>query len=193
MTKSGSTKPSTPYSSRFWPAAHYKKPLAVRQALFDKQNLFATYSRLGELQFPKHPARPVLWVSFLRFVEATRANTGKPISLVGHELDSQAGPSHESLSSGALSSRERHQLEGLVNQMVERGILFDEAVGEFEKFHHQARPWPTTAISPAPAGILAFTTDRLIRRSMSTSSTPTAPPLFTDNPLSHPRRKPLPR
>ena len=27
----------------------------------------------------------------------------------------------------------RDQLEGLVLQMVERGILFDEAVGEFEK------------------------------------------------------------
>jgi len=26
----------------------------------------------------------------------------------------------------------KDQLEGLVNQMVERGILFDEAVGEFE-------------------------------------------------------------
>ena len=27
----------------------------------------------------------------------------------------------------------RDQLEGLVGQMVDRGILFDEAVGEFEK------------------------------------------------------------
>jgi two-component system nitrogen regulation response regulator GlnG len=27
----------------------------------------------------------------------------------------------------------RDQLESLVGQMVERGILFDEAVGEFEK------------------------------------------------------------
>ena len=27
----------------------------------------------------------------------------------------------------------KDQLEGLVNQMVERGIYFDEAVGEFEK------------------------------------------------------------
>ena len=27
----------------------------------------------------------------------------------------------------------KDQLEGLVIQMVERGILFDEAVGEFEK------------------------------------------------------------
>ncbi|MGB8474879.1 MAG: helix-turn-helix domain-containing protein [Candidatus Acidiferrum sp.] len=27
----------------------------------------------------------------------------------------------------------RDQLEGLVAQMVDRGILFDEAVGEFEK------------------------------------------------------------
>lgn len=27
----------------------------------------------------------------------------------------------------------RDQLEGLVTQMVERGILFDEAVSEFEK------------------------------------------------------------
>ena len=27
----------------------------------------------------------------------------------------------------------KDQLEGLVNQMIERGILFDEAVGEFEK------------------------------------------------------------
>ena len=27
----------------------------------------------------------------------------------------------------------KDQLEGLVNQMVERGILFDEAVSEFEK------------------------------------------------------------
>jgi Fis family transcriptional regulator, factor for inversion stimulation protein len=27
----------------------------------------------------------------------------------------------------------RDQLEGLISQMVERGILFDEAVGEFEK------------------------------------------------------------
>ena len=27
----------------------------------------------------------------------------------------------------------RDQLEGLVIQMVDRGILFDEAVGEFEK------------------------------------------------------------
>ncbi len=27
----------------------------------------------------------------------------------------------------------KDQLEGLVGQMVERGILFDEAVGEFEK------------------------------------------------------------
>ena len=27
----------------------------------------------------------------------------------------------------------RDQLEGLIFQMVERGILFDEAVGEFEK------------------------------------------------------------
>jgi Fis family transcriptional regulator len=27
----------------------------------------------------------------------------------------------------------RDQLEGLVSQMVERGILFDEAISEFEK------------------------------------------------------------
>lgn len=27
----------------------------------------------------------------------------------------------------------KDQLEGLVNQMVERGILFEEAIGEFEK------------------------------------------------------------
>ena len=27
----------------------------------------------------------------------------------------------------------KDQLEGLVSQMVDRGILFDEAVGEFEK------------------------------------------------------------
>jgi DNA-binding protein Fis len=27
----------------------------------------------------------------------------------------------------------KDQLEGLVTQMVERGILFDEAIGEFEK------------------------------------------------------------
>ncbi|MBI4467379.1 MAG: histidine kinase [Acidobacteria bacterium] len=27
----------------------------------------------------------------------------------------------------------KDQLEGLVNQLVERGILFDEAVAEFEK------------------------------------------------------------
>ncbi len=27
----------------------------------------------------------------------------------------------------------KDQLEGLVSQMVERGILFEEAVGEFEK------------------------------------------------------------
>lgn len=27
----------------------------------------------------------------------------------------------------------RDQLEGLIAQMVEKGILFDEAVGEFEK------------------------------------------------------------
>lgn len=27
----------------------------------------------------------------------------------------------------------KDQLEGLVNQMIERGILFDEAVGEFER------------------------------------------------------------
>jgi DNA-binding NtrC family response regulator len=27
----------------------------------------------------------------------------------------------------------RDQLEGLISQMVERGILFEEAVGEFEK------------------------------------------------------------
>lgn len=27
----------------------------------------------------------------------------------------------------------REQLEGLVSQLVDRGILFDEAVGEFEK------------------------------------------------------------
>ena len=27
----------------------------------------------------------------------------------------------------------KDQLEGLVNQMVERGILFGEAIGEFEK------------------------------------------------------------
>jgi len=29
----------------------------------------------------------------------------------------------------------KDQLEGLVSQMVERGILFDEAVGEFETIH----------------------------------------------------------
>ena len=27
----------------------------------------------------------------------------------------------------------KDQLEGLISQMVDRGILFDEAVGEFEK------------------------------------------------------------
>jgi DNA-binding protein Fis len=27
----------------------------------------------------------------------------------------------------------KDQLEGLISQMVERGILFDEAVGDFEK------------------------------------------------------------
>jgi Fis family transcriptional regulator len=40
-------------------------------------------------------------------------------------------------SDGGVYFREREtvkdQLEGLVSQMVERGILFDEAVGEFEK------------------------------------------------------------
>jgi DNA-binding protein Fis len=31
------------------------------------------------------------------------------------------------------SGNVKDQLEGLVSQMVERGILFEEAVGEFEK------------------------------------------------------------
>jgi Fis family transcriptional regulator, factor for inversion stimulation protein len=33
----------------------------------------------------------------------------------------------------AERAKVKDQLEGLVSQMVERGILFDEAVGEFEK------------------------------------------------------------
>jgi len=33
----------------------------------------------------------------------------------------------------------KDQLEALVGQMVERGILFEEAVNEFEKKIHQAR------------------------------------------------------
>ncbi len=85
----------------------------------------------------------------------------------------------------------KDQLEGLVNQMVERGILFDEAVGEFEKRFikrvldrtngNQSRAagssasWTApTAISPAPREFLAFTAIRSAARSMSTSSTPTA-------------------
>src|SRR5262245_41138821 len=43
-----------------------------------------------------------------------------------------AGPAPESKRS-AESAIVKDQLEGLVSQMVERGILFDEAVGEFEK------------------------------------------------------------
>src|SRR5271166_918146 len=42
-------------------------------------------------------------------------------------------PSLESSYSAAERAVVRDQLEGLVSQMVERGIQFDEAVGEFEK------------------------------------------------------------
>jgi DNA-binding NtrC family response regulator len=41
--------------------------------------------------------------------------------------------SSRKIQSAAESADVRDQLDGLVTQMVERGILFEEAVGEFEK------------------------------------------------------------
>jgi Fis family transcriptional regulator, factor for inversion stimulation protein len=54
--------------------------------------------------------------------------------LIRFELEVMHGRSAQGASSGFLERGDvKDQLEGLVSQMVERGILFDEAVGEFEK------------------------------------------------------------
>ena len=48
----------------------------------------------------------------------------------------------------------RDQLEGLISLMVERGILFDEAVGEFEKrFIKRVLDRPNGNQSRAAAGL----------------------------------------
>ena len=46
---------------------------------------------------------------------------------------STATPGHQGPFSLERADVMKDQLEGLVSQMVERGILFDEAIGEFEK------------------------------------------------------------
>jgi hypothetical protein len=51
----------------------------------------------------------------------------------------------------------KDQLEGLVSQMVDRGILFDEAVGEFEKRFIKRVLTAPTATSPAPRRSPVFT------------------------------------
>ena len=66
----------------------------------------------------------------------------------------------------------RDQLEGLVGQMVERGILFDEAVGEFEK-RFIKRVLDNAQRQPVPRRETpwAFTATRSAARSPNTSWT----------------------
>src|SRR4029077_18072750 len=77
--------------------------------------------------------KPRLALNFRPKLSPLRApNTGRLIaSWPGANWISKPGP-HKAKNL-AESANVKDQLEGLVNQMVERGILFDEAVGEFEK------------------------------------------------------------
>jgi len=129
----------TPDSSRFWPAAQYS-PGGLRR-------LSTTVcSRLLErMQWPK--TRPAQNFP-LRSSKPLVPSTGKPIaSWPGEKWISKQGP--HTVGSRSERAIVKDQLEGLVNQMVERGILFDEAVGEFEKRFISAFWTARTATSPA--------------------------------------------
>ena len=58
----------------------------------------------------------------------------------------------------------KDQLEGLVSQMVERGILFDEAVGRIRKTIHQARSGPRRRQSIARRARLGIHRNTLSRK-----------------------------
>jgi len=58
----------------------------------------------------------------------------------------------------------KDQLEGLVNQMVERGILFGEAVGEFEKRFIKRVLDRTNGNQSRAAGILGIHRNTLSRK-----------------------------
>lgn len=58
----------------------------------------------------------------------------------------------------------KDQLEGLINQMVERGILFDEAVGEFEKRFIKRVLDRTNGNQSRAAGVLGIHRNTLSRK-----------------------------
>src|SRR5256884_8783325 len=99
-----------------------------RSTLFPYTTLFrSTISSECSGRKPR-PARNFL----LRSWRPLAASTGKPIaSWPAANWTSKPGP--HTISYRAERAIVKDQLEGLVNQMVERGILFEEAVGEFEK------------------------------------------------------------
>jgi len=68
----------------------------------------------------------------------------------------------------------KDQLEGLVSQMVERGILFEEALGEFEKKFIKRTLERARAINAAPPRCSAFTAIPSAVRSVNISWTATA-------------------
>jgi len=69
----------------------------------------------------------------------------------------------------------KDQLEGLVSQMVEHGILFDEAVGEFEKRFIKRVLDRVQGNRSRAAGVLGIHRNTLSRK-------------LVDYKLAHPRR-----
>jgi len=103
------------------------------------------------MQWPKTPPGPELP---LEVVEATRAKYREAYRiLAGANWIRKPGP--HTVSSLAERAIVKDQLEGLVNQMVERGILFDEAVGELRSASSNACWTAPTATSLRPLNFLA--------------------------------------
>ena len=111
----------TPDSSRFWPAEGYAPGRS--QPSFDKQYVRDYLERIG---WNKQPPGPELPAERCRG-HAGEVSRGVPVAY-GPRTGLGGGPNF--LAERAIV---RDQLESLVGQMVERGILFDEAVNEFEK------------------------------------------------------------
>ncbi len=115
----------TPDSSRFWPADQYEPGKA--QPSFDKQYVRDYLERIGWNKQPPGPALPD------DVVTATRESTGKPISASPAIRSIRIRTIPHRLRIRARSTHVKDQLESLVGMMVERGILLEEAVTEFEK------------------------------------------------------------
>ena len=115
----------TPDSSRFWLATEYKP---VAPSVLSTNSLCVTTSNVSSGQ-KRHLGR-----------SAPGSGRGNTCQIQGSVSDPgrariglECRPHQIQKPNGRESEVVRDQLEGLVVQMVERGILFDEAVGEFEK------------------------------------------------------------